>query len=145
MTSKKIKGYYIFAIVGFILFMIGIVLTILFSESQGIMRTLPFSCIGIGAGLGGGGLGGVIRSRQMLKDPQLVKQIDIDTKDERNIAINNKARSATFNFTLFILSGLVIFLSLMQVETYITLVFVGAYLLIIFVYIYFLKKYHKEM
>lgn len=145
MINKKTKGQYILTIVGFILFVTGIVLVILFSESQGIMRTLPFICLGIGAGFCGGGLGSIIKSRQILKDPQLAKKIEIDTKDERNITIANKAKAAAYNFTLLIFAALVMFLSLVQVEAYITLIFVGAYVVIISLNIYFLIKYHKEM
>lgn len=145
MNNKKNIGQYVLTVVGFILFVTGIVLIIFFSESEGIMKAFPFICLGIGAGLCGGGLGAVIRRRQMLKDPQLAKKIDIDTKDERNIAIANKAKAVAYNFTLLIFAVLIMFLSLVQVETYITLIFVGAYLMIIFLNIYFLMKYHKEM
>lgn len=145
MIDKKIRGHYILAAVGVILFIAGIVLVILFSESRGIMKTLPSICLGIGAGFCGGGFSGVIRCRQMQKNPQLAKQAEIDTKDERNIAIANKAKAATYNFTLIIFAALILFLALVQAETYITLVFVGAYLLIIFLHIYFLTRYHKEM
>lgn len=145
MINKKAKGQYILTAVGFILFVAGLVLVILFSKSQGILRPLPFICLGIGAGLCGGGLGGIIKGRQLAKDPQLAKKIEIDTKDERNIAIANKAKAAAYNFTLFIFAALILFLSLVQAEAYITLVFVGAYVVAIALYLYFLIKYHKEM
>lgn len=145
MINKKNRGQYILTVVGFILFVAGIVLAMFFSKSEGIMRTFPFICLGIGAGFCGGGLGSVIRSRQMLKDPQLAKKIDIDAKDERNIAIANKAKAVAYNFTVLIFSALIMFLSLVQVETYIIFIFIGAYLVIIFLHIFFLIKYHKEM
>ena len=47
MINKKSKGYYIIAAVGFVLFIMGIVLVVLFSESEGIMKTLPSICLGI--------------------------------------------------------------------------------------------------
>ncbi len=145
MSNKKVRGYYCIAIVGFILFITGIVLVILYTDPEGIMKTLPLICIGIGAGLFGGGLAGAISSRKMQKNPSLAKQKEIDTKDERNIAITNKAKAMAYNFTLLIFSMLIIFLALVQVETYVTLVFTGAYLLIIFLYIYFISKYSKTM
>jgi len=145
MINKKVKGQCILAAVGFVLFVTGIVLVILFSESQGVMKTLPFICLGIGAGFCGGGLGGVISYRKMKKNPGLAKQKEIDTKDERNIAITNKAKAMAYNLTLLIFAVLIMFLAVIQVETYITLVFTGAYLVVIFLYIYFFNKYYKEM
>lgn len=145
MINKKARAQYILAAVGFVLFITGIVLVILFSESVGIMKSLPFISVGIGAGLCGGGLGGAISYRKMQENPQLAKEKEINIKDERNVAISNRAKAVAYNFTLIIFSVLIMFLALVQVETYITLVFTGAYLLIISIYIYFMNKYHKEM
>lgn len=145
MTDKRNWANYIFAAIGFLLFSAGIVLVLLFSNAQGIMKVLPFLCIGIGAGLGGASVGSIIRYRQMQKDPQLAKRIEVDTKDERNIAIANRAKAVAYDCTLVLFALLVIFLSLAQVKTYVTLVVVGVYLLIVFLQIFFLVKYHKEM
>lgn len=145
MINKKARGQYILAAVGFVLFVTGIVLVILFPESQGIMKTLPFICLGIGAGFCGSSLGGVISYRRMQKNPQLAKEKEISTKDERNIFISYKAKAMAYNLTLPIFGVLIMFLAVVQVETYITLVFTGACLLIIFLYIYFFTKYCKEM
>ena len=145
MLNKKFKGYYILTAVGFVLFVMGIVLAILFSKSQGVMKTLPFICLGIGAGFCGGGLSGIITYRRIQKSPRLAKEKEINTKDERNVFITYKAKSAAYNLTLIIFAVLIMFLAVVQVESYIILVFTGAYLLIIFLYIYFFNKYYKEM
>ena len=50
-----------------------------------------------------------------------------------------------YNLTLIIFAVLIMFLAVVQVETYITLVFTGAYLVIIFLHIYFFNKFYKEM
>ena len=133
------------AAIGFVLFVTGIVLIILFSESQGIMKSLPFVCLGVGCGFIGGGIGGTVSYRKMKKNPNLAKQKEIDLKDERNIAIAYKAKAMAYNLTLLIFAALIVFLAVVQVETYITLVFTGAYLIVIFLYIYFFNRYHKEM
>ena len=145
MMSKKARGYYLLTTLGFILFVTGIVLVILFSESQGIMKTLPFLCLGVGSGTCGGSIGGVINYHKVKKNPSLAKQKEIDTKDERNIIISYKAKAMTYNFSLILFSALIMFLAIVQVELYITLVFVGVYLLMIFLHIYFISKYSKEM
>lgn len=145
MISKKIRGLCVLATVGFILIVTGIVLVILFSESQGIMKTLPFICLGIGAGSFSGGLGGLISYRRMQQNPQLAKEKQINTKDERNIIITYRAKAMSYNLTIIIFAFLIMFLAMVQVETYITLIFTGAYILIIFLHFYFFNKYYKEM
>ena len=145
MINKKAKVYYALTALGFILFLTGIVLIVLFPESQGIKKTLPFICLGVGAGFCGSSIGGAISFRKLMKNPSLAKQKEIDIKDERNIAISNKAKATAYSATLIIFSVLIMFLAAVQVKTYITLVFVGAYLLVIFLHIYFYSKYSKEM
>ncbi len=145
MNNKKTKGYVFLMIIGAILFTAGVVLAIRFTEPQGIMKTLPFICIGVGAGALGGGLGGAATSYLMRKNPSMAKQKEINAKDERNIAIANKAKAKLFNYTLMLFSVLLLFLALIQVELFVILVFVGAYLSIIVLFIYFINKYSKEM
>ncbi len=145
MNNKESTGHVIMIVVGAILFGTGVVLAILFTEPQGIMKALPFICIGVGLGVLGGGIGGAVGSRLLLKNPSLAKQKEIETKDERNITIANKAKAKAFSYTLILFSALVIFLALVQVEAYIIFVVVGAYLSVILVFICFLTKYHKEM
>ena len=92
-----------------------------------------------------GGLGGLISYRRMQQNPQLAKQKEISTKDERNIIISYRSKAMAYNLTVLIFAALIMFLAVVQVETYITLVFTGAYLLIISLHFYFFNKYYKEM
>ena len=145
MINKKIRGLCVLTTVGFILFITGIALVIFFSESQGIMKTLPFICLAIGIGSCSGGLGGLISYRRMQQNPQLAKEKEINIKDERNIIISYRSKAMAYNLTVLIFAALIMFLAVVQVETYITLVFTGAYLLIISLHFYFFNKYYKEM
>ena len=145
MKSKKSIGYHVLAAIGLALFILGIAMVFVFEDSQGIMQTLPYISIGIGSGCLGGGIGGALSYRKTMNNPALAKQSEIDTNDERNVAIAHKAKAAAFNFMFVINSALIMFLSLMQVGLLIVLVSVGAYLLIIAIFIYFVNKYHNEM
>ena len=56
MKSKGIAKYIVLSAVGLLVLIAGIVLVIFLPDAQGIMRTLPYICIGIGAGFFGGNL-----------------------------------------------------------------------------------------
>lgn len=62
------------------------------------------------------GMGGML-SRKALKDsPDLQKQLEIEQKDERNIAISNSAKGKAFDIMLFVYGALMLSFALMQVD-----------------------------
>ena len=84
--------------VGIILLAAGLYLIGINENPQGIFRVLPFVCIGLGCGMFGHGMGNII-SRQALKgSPEIARQIEIEQKDERNIAIGNQAKAKGFDY-----------------------------------------------
>jgi hypothetical protein len=145
MKNNGVGKYVAFAAFGFALLIAGLVLAISLPDAQGIMRTLPYICVGIGAGTFGGNLGAAISNHLLKKNPNLAKQKEIDTKDERNIAINNKAKAKAFDLMLMVYSALCLAFALMQVDMYVVLALVAAYLFVVFSMVYYLNKYHKEM
>ncbi|HHW00997.1 MAG TPA: hypothetical protein GXX36_15795 [Clostridiaceae bacterium] len=130
---------------GFVILITGFVLAKLLPDTRGIMRTLPYICIGIGAGVFGGNLGTLIKKLILKKDPKAAKEIEIEAKDERNIAINNKAKAKAYDLMQIVFGSLILVFALMQVDMYVVLAFIAAYLFIIFSMIYYLNKYCKEM
>jgi len=112
---------------------------------QGILRTLPYICIGIGTGIFGQNIGTVISRLALRNDPQSAKKIEIETKDERNTAIRNRAKAKSYDLMVMVFGALMMAFALMQVDMYVTLTFVAAYLFIVFSSIYYLSKFQKEM
>ncbi|UNC92170.1 hypothetical protein [Candidatus Contubernalis alkaliaceticus] len=145
MINKGIKKHVALAVFGFVLLITGFILVISLSDAQGIMRTLPYICIGVGAGLFGGTLGSAIKNRILNKSPNVAKQIEIDTKDERNMAISNKAKAKAYDLMLIVYGALTLAFVLMQVDMYVYLTLFAAYLFIVFSMVYYINKYHKEM
>ena len=145
MRTNSVGKYVVLAAIGFVLLVAGLVLAISLPDAQGIMGTLPYICVGIGAGLFGGNLGAAISNHLLKKYPNLAKQKEIDTKDERNIAIGNKAKAKAFDLMLMVYSMLMLAFALMQVDMYVILAFVAAYLFIVFSMVYYINKYNKEM
>lgn len=72
----------------------------------------------------------------------LVKEKD---KDERNIAIENRAKAEAFDVMEIIFGILVILYVFLRVNLLTILLAIGAYLVIFAVYMLSFSKYHKEM
>ena len=90
--NKKLINYFI-AIIGVILLACGLILIKLIHTPEGILTTLPYICVGIGCGMFGHGTGNIINSRIMYNNSNFKKQMEIEQKDERNIAIKNSAKA----------------------------------------------------
>ncbi len=145
MKNNSVGKYVVLAAIGFVMLITGLVLAISLPDAQGIMRTLPYICLGVGAGILGGNLGAAISIHFLKKHPSLAKQKEIDTRDERNIAIGNKAKAKAFDLMLMVYSALMLAFALMQVDMYVIFAFVAAYLFVVFSMVYYINKYNKEM
>lgn len=67
----------------------------------------------------------------MENDPQLAKQIEIDTKDERNVMIGNMAKAKGFDMMLYVYSALLLTFALMGISFNVLIPLVVAYLFVI--------------
>ncbi len=145
MKNSKIGQYVVFSIIGFMICATGFVLVKSIPDMQGIMRSLSYICIGVGTGIFGQNLGTVISSLALRKDPQSAKRFEIETKDERNTAIRNRAKAKAYDLMMMVFGALMLAVALMQVDIYVILTFVAAYLFIVCSNSYYLIKFQKEM
>lgn len=143
MKSKIAK--YTTIILGLFLLATGLYLIKTSEDPQGVMRALPYICIGIGCGLFGHGLGNVISERAIRSDPDLQKKLDIEKNDERNIAIANKAKGKAFDMMTFVFGALMVSFALMGVGIIAVLLLVFAYLFVHGFALYYRFKFDKEM
>ena len=143
MKKKSFDGAV--ALIGLILLAIGLYITKSVTEPQGIMKSLPFVCIGIGCGAFGSGFGNVISKRAIKNSPELQKQMDINQKDERNVAIANRAKAKAYDIMIFVFSALMISFALMGVDMVAVLLLIFAYLVVIGFSVYYRIKFEKEM
>lgn len=141
---KKYRTYG-FTLLGLVLLAVGGFLLKTLIAPQGILKTLPYLLIGLGCGVFGYGAGELLRSLAMRKNPDLQKQLEIDSKDERNMAITNAAKAKSYDMMLFLFAALMLAFALMGVELRAVLLLVVAYLLVVGQNCYYLYKYSKEM
>lgn len=142
---KKSKTDYLIAITGIILLAIGLYLVKSNIDPQGILKSLPYICIGLGCGIFGHGMGNLISRKLIKTDPNLEKRLEIDKNDERNITIANRAKSKAYDLMTFVFGALMITFALMGVDMVAVLLLVFAYLFVQGYAIYYRCKYDKEM
>ena len=142
--NKKLINYSI-VIIGILLLACGLILIKLIHTPQGILTTLPYICVGIGCGIFGHGIGNIINSRIMYNNPDVKKQMEIEQKDERNIAIQHRAKAKAYDTMIFVFGALIISLALMNVDILVILILVTSYLFVVGCSIYYRIKYNKEM
>lgn len=142
---KKSIIHYITALSGALLLVIGLYLMKTIVSPYGIMRTLPYICIGLGCGVFGHGIGEIISYKTIRKNPDIERQIEIDKRDERNIAIGNRAKAKAYDMMTFLFGGLLIAFALMEVDMIVLLILVFFYLFIHGYGIYYRFKFDKEM
>ena len=145
MKQYKVGRYVFLSAIGFVIFGAGLALIKLLPEADGILKTLPYLCVGTGAGIFGGNLGIAIRNKTMLKNPQTAKQIEIEQKDERNQAISNKAKARAYDLMIYVYAAILLAFALIQIDMHVILTLVVVYLFFVFTNVYYLTKYHKEM
>lgn len=132
-------------ILGLCLLAIALFLLKTITDPQGVMLALPYVCIGVGCGLFGQGMGNLISQRALRNDPELKKKLDIEQKDERNIAIMNQAKGKAFDAMTFVFSALMLCFALMGVDMIPLLLLVFAYLFVHVLALYYRFQLEKEM
>ena len=139
------KADYFFAVAGVLLAVTGVFLVMTLENPQGILLTLPYVLLGAGCGMFGYGMSNIISKKAISKDEKLQKQLAVEEKDERNIAISNKAKAKAYDFMTFTFGILLLILTLMNTDMIALLLLVAAYLSVQIYAIYYRFKYEKEM
>ena len=89
-------------------------------------------------------MGEILSRKATEKYPEIQKQIEIEQKDERTVAIANMAKAKAFDAMLFLFGALMLSYGLMQADLAVILLLVAAYLFIVGYYVYFQCKFTKE-
>lgn len=145
MKVKKNTASLVITIAGLALLAVGLYLAKTVSSPGDFMKAFPFVCVGVGCGAFGQGMGALISSRAAQKHPEFQKQMEINLKDERNVAIVSRAKAKAYDVMVFVFGALLLAFALMGVEMTVILLLVFAYLVVVGSGVYYRVKYDKEM
>ena len=135
----------ILGILGLALLALGLYLVKTANATEGILLTLPYAFVGIGSGLFGQGMGGVIERRVLKKNPEILKQKEIEVNDERNQQISNRAKAKAYDVMVFVFGALMVAFALMGMDIIAVLLLVFAYLFVVGSAVYYRVKFEKEL
>ncbi|MDD3429063.1 MAG: DUF6442 family protein [Oscillospiraceae bacterium] len=142
---KRDKIDYVITAVGAVVLAVGLLLVKTDADAHGFMQSLPYLCIGIGCGVFGHGMGNVIARRAVKNHPYMQKKMEIEQKDERNLAIANRAKAKAYDLMTGVFGALLVAFAFMNIDLTALLLLVFAYLLVHGYGIYYQCKYEKEM
>ena len=143
--DKGGKVVYILLTMGLLL-VIGSVFALYFFGNEKFAYTVISYCIfGGGFGLLGDGIGRLNVARLEKKDPERMKLVNIEKNDERNIAIDEKARAKAYTLSIYLFSAVLVALAIMRVDIKALLLVLAADLLVLAYSLYIRIKLYKEM
>ncbi|HPF88609.1 MAG TPA: hypothetical protein PK537_11225 [Candidatus Limiplasma sp.] len=143
--KQKMLPYMFILAAGLLMAAAGVVLLLCVQDAQGVLQALPYLLIGIGSGLFGQGMGSLISLRKMQRDPETARKLQIEKKDERNIALTNRAKAKAFDTMIYTFAALLLAFTAMGAPTPVLLLMVFGYVFVIGSEIYHLARYNKEM
>lgn len=142
--NKTTLSYFI-TVLGLSLLGSGLYLIKAIPDSQGVMQVLPYLCVGIGCGIFGHGMGNIISYKAIKRCPDAEKQLEIERKDERNIAIGNRAKAKAYDMMIYAFGSLLLIFAFMGIDLSAVLLFVSAYIFVVSCGVYYRIKYDREM
>ncbi len=137
--KKSGTGFLLLIIAGVAVAVAGLLLDgIIPKQVSGVM-------LGVGAGLAGMSLSNYLVWNTERKNPAIMKQAEIERRDERNGIIRSRAKAKAGDITKWLVMALAYVSILLSAPLWVTLVIVGVFLFYEFTCLYFYGKYQKEM
>ena len=125
---------------GISLFLLGLI----FLRGETV-KSLSGVCIGIGAGLFGMSISNICLINFNKKHPDESKQSNIESADERNTMIRNKAKAKAIDIIQWFIMGIAYISILINSPLWVTMIIVGVFLLKHLLELYFMNKFQKEL
>ena len=135
--DRIIKGY-VPATMGGILLLLG-----LFVFKGDDLKAFSGLCFGLGAGLLGMSLSNIANIKYLEHHPEVLRQSKIESADERNIMINQKAKAKTLDIIQWFIIGIAYMTILMETSIWLTLTCVGVFALKFIMETLLMIKYQK--
>lgn len=139
MNMKKLL-YIFLAVLGLALAVFGV----LFFRGEEL-KSIGGVCLGIGAAIFGAAVSKIFMQYFYEKHPKEFKQESIESADERNIMIRNKAKAKSADITQWFIMGIAYICILINAPLWLTLCIVFVFLLKNMIEMYLMNKYAKEM
>ena len=101
--------------------------------------------LGTGAGVIGASITRLYFIRLEKKNPDVMKQNEIELKDERNILIREKAKAKSADIMQWLIMIIAYVTIFVNAPLWMTLLAIGIFVLYIIIQIYYINKFNKEI
>ena len=135
----------VWLLLGLALALLGLFWVKTWQVPQGILRTLPYVCIGLGCGLFGQGVGSLYNRHVMRCYPDVAQRQQVEVNDERNIALTNRAKAKGYDCMTVVFGALMVAFALMGAAFTFIVPLVVAYLFVVGSAVYYRIRFEKEM
>ena len=136
----KKKSFYVMTLLIGILLLIGGILA-----KNAEVRNLAGVLTGVGAGLIGMSGANLWMRWFEAKNPEVMRENEIEFKDERNTMIRNRAKAKAGDLIQWLVMGLAYVMIIIDAPLWVVLVTVGVFLLYNVISVYYMNKYQNEM
>lgn len=109
------------------------------------LNTICGLLLGTGAGIIGGCISKLYFINFERKNPRIVKENEIELKDERNILIRQRARAKSADITQWLIMGIAYLTIIISAHLWITLMLIGIFVAYNILQIFYVNKFNKEM
>ena len=101
--------------------------------------------LGTGAGVIGASIAKLYTINLEKKNPDMIKENEIEVKDERNVIIRQRAKAKSADITQWLIMVLAYLEIFVNAPLWIILLTVGIFVLYNIIQIYYINKFNKEM
>ena len=101
--------------------------------------------LGTGAGVFGANIAKLYFISLEKKNPDIIKENEIELKDERNVLIRQRAKAKSADITQWLIMIIAYLEIFVNAPLWITLVTIGIFVLYNIIQIYYVNKFNKEM
>lgn len=101
--------------------------------------------LGTGAGVFGANIAKLYFINFAKKNPDIIKENEIEFKDERNVLIRQRAKAKSADIIQWLIMLIAYLTILLNTPLWVTLVIVGIFVLYNIIQIYYINKFNKEI
>ena len=143
--NKNILRDWVLVFLGLALVLTGLYLHKSIDSVNKTVLAIPYLFIGVGCGVLGHFMGNIIKCFSTKNNEEIIRQLEIDKNDERNILIAEKSKAKAYDLMTYLFAAMLIMFSLMGVDKLQIIILVAIYLSIQVYAVFWRSKFEKQM
>ena len=143
--NKKISRDWLFLFLGIGFLVLGFWVHKNSGGRDQMTMVVPYLFIALGCGVFGHFTGNIMKYYSIKNHEDLMRQLEIEKKDERNILITEKSKAKAYDLMIYLFAALILIFSLMGVDKLQIVIIVATYLSIQVYALYWSSKLESKM